>query len=333
MISSAGNWEAGRGNMYEVRRILVPTDFSRHAMDALEYAVFLGGRFNADIVVLHVDEFAVSPLGVRHDTNEAVLAYQRRKAAFLEEQFALIRRSVEGRPVRLRTEVQQGRAYKVIVEESERRDYDMVVIATRGLTHLSSYLIGSTAERVVRLSRQPVLSIQQASKFNARIDSVLCPTDFSPAGNVAISYALSIARLNHATLYLQYIAELERPEPEEQIRRRIPDLKEHHPRAAEVNVEVVLDRDVEPSNSIIRFADDRDVGVIVMSTHGRKGLRRVFIGNTTAEVVRQSSRPVLTVTHPFHRRIFTRPLTEMVQPAIPSEDGIPDTFNPSYPPS
>jgi len=72
----------------------------------------------------------------------------------------------------------------------------------------------------------------------------------------------------------------------------------------------VIDRDVEPSNSIIRFADDRDIGLIVMSAHGRKGLRRVFIGNTTAEVVRQSSRPVLTVVHPFHRRIFSAPLTE-----------------------
>jgi nucleotide-binding universal stress UspA family protein len=229
----------------------------------------------------------------------------------------------------LRTEVQQGRAYKVIVEESERRDYDMLVIATRGLTHLSSYLIGSTAERVVRLSRQPVLSIQQAPKLEGRITSVLCPTDLSPAGNVALSYALSIARLNRATLYLQYIAELEKPEREEHIRRRMPDLKEHHPRADEVRVEVVLDRDVDPSNSIVRFAEDREIGIIVMSTHGRKGLRRVFIGNTTAEVVRQSNRPVLTVTHPFHRRIFTRPLTEMVQPSLPHEEGRRESVNPT----
>jgi hypothetical protein len=39
-------------------------------------------------------------------------------------------------------------------------------------------------------------------------------------------------------------------------------------------------------------------------------LRRVYIGNNTAEVVRKANRPVLTISHPFHKRIFTRPLTE-----------------------
>lgn len=73
----------------------------------------------------------------------------------------------------------------------------------------------------------------------------------------------------------------------------MPDLKEYHPQADQVRVEVIVDRDVEPSNSIVRFADDREVSIIVMSTHGRKGLRRVYIGNNTAEVVRRARQPCL----------------------------------------
>jgi nucleotide-binding universal stress UspA family protein len=99
--------------------------------------------------------------------------------------------------------------------------------------------------------------------------------------------------------------------------KRVPTLEEHHPLAGEVRVEYVFDRDVEPSNSIIRFAEDRDVSLIVMSTHGRKGIRRVYIGNNTAEVVRQSTRPVLTVTHPFHKKVFSHPLTERHDPSLP----------------
>ncbi len=150
------------------------------------------------------------------------------------------------------------------------------------------------------------------------MSSVLCPTDLSPAGNAALSYALSIARQYKAVLYLQYISELEKPETLEQVLRRMPDLHEHHPLFKDVKYEVIVDRDLEPSNSIIRFAEDRDVGMIVMSTHGRKGLRRVYVGNNTAEVVRQSTRPVLTVSHPFHRRIFTHPLTEQRPSGIAS---------------
>ena len=302
--------------MYELRRILVPTDFSKHAENALEYAVLLGERFEPDITLLHVDEFRVSPLGANDVRDDAVQGYQERKAAFLEEQFARVRKGVAGRSVRLTTQVIPGRAYKVIVEESEAKDFDLIVMATRGLTHLSQYLIGSTVERVVRLSRQPVLTIQQAPKLEVKITSVLCPTDLSPAGNAALSYALSIARVSNAVLYLQYVSELEKPETLEQVLRRMPDLQEHHPMFKEVKHEVIVDRDVEPSNSIIRFAEDRDVSMIVMSTHGRKGLRRVYIGNNTAEVVRQSTRPVLTISHPFHKRIFAHPLTEQRQAGV-----------------
>ena len=302
--------------MYELHRILVPTDFSRHAMDALEHAVELGERFHAQITLMHVDEYSVSPMGTHDVKVPEVVAYQKRKAAFLEEQFALAREAVRGRAVTVVPEILNGRSYKVIVEVSEKRDYDLIVIATRGVTHLSTYLIGSTTERVVRLSRQPVLSIQRAPVYGGKLTSVLCPTDLSPAGNVALSYALSMARQNAATLYIQYISELEKPESRDEVMKRMPDLGKHHPRAKDVNVEYVFDRDVEPSNSIIRFAEDREIGLIVMSTHGKKGLRRVYIGNNTAEVVRQSTRPVLTITHQFHKRVFARPVTEQSPPIV-----------------
>jgi nucleotide-binding universal stress UspA family protein len=296
--------------MYELHNILVPTDFSKHAENALEHAIYMGSHFHADITLMHVDEYAVTPLGAREIDDDAVRRFKERQEAFFDEQFALMRQAIEGQTVTLNTMVVQGRSYKAIVEESERKEYDMIVIATRGLTHLAQYLIGSTAERVVRFSRQPVLTIQQAPKPGGVIDSVLCPTDLSPAGNSALSYAFSVARQSNAKLYIQYISELEKPESREQLMDRLPPLTEHYPQLHEVSWEFICDRDVEPSNSIIRFAEDRDISLIVMSAHGRKGLRRAYIGNNTAEVVRKSTRPVLTVTHPFHRRIFSRPQTE-----------------------
>jgi nucleotide-binding universal stress UspA family protein len=295
--------------VYELRRILVPSDFSSHADDALAYAVALGRPFDAHVTMLVVDEFCVSPLGARKPPPPFVVPSQQNALRVLDEE---ARRRVEpfrSAGVNIDVQIAEGRAYKVIVEEAERLAYDIVVIATRGQTNLSPHLLGSTAERVVRFSRQPVLSIQNPPAPGVKVSSVLCPTDFSPAGNGGLSYALSIARLNKAKLYVQYVSEIDKAERESEIRKRIPDLKLHHPKAESVTVEYIFDRDIEPSNSIIRFADDRDVSVIVMSTHGRKGLRRVFIGNTTAEVVRASRRPVLTVTHPFHKEMFSLPVT------------------------
>ena len=296
--------------MYKAQRILVPTDFSSHAEAALEHAVVMGARYGAEITLLHVDEFNVSPLGALGIRDASVDAYQKRKVDFLNDQLDSLARSVQNSVVRVKTQVAQGRAYKVIIEEGERQEYDLIVIATHGLTALSTHLIGSTAERVVRLSRQPVLSVCDRPRHGGKVESILCPTDLSPAANVALTYALSIAIEQKSTLYIQYVSELEKPERSDEVRARMPDLLEHHPQAQNVKVEYIFDRDVEPSNSIIRFAIDRQISLIVMSTHGRKGLRRVFIGNNTAEVVRQSEEPVLTVTHPVHRTVFVQPVTE-----------------------
>jgi nucleotide-binding universal stress UspA family protein len=306
--------------MYEVQRLLVPTDFSHHADDALVQAIEIAEQNGAEITLLHVDEFPVSPLGATAIADPAIDLYKERKRKFLQEAFVRLTDGMKGRKVRFRSMVLEGRAYKVIVEEAERWEYDLVVLATRGLTHLSPYLIGSTSERVVRFSRQPVLSVPNAPEFGGKVPSVLCATDFSPAGNVALPYALSIARRRNAVLYVHYVSDVERPESDQEIRRRVPNLEELHPLAGQVRVEYVFDRDVEPSNSIIRFAEDRDVGLIVMSTHGRKGLRRVYIGNNTAEVVRQSTRPVLTVTHPFHKKIFAHPVTEQQRVSLLNPD-------------
>jgi nucleotide-binding universal stress UspA family protein len=295
--------------MYQLKRILVPVDFSVHSARAMEHAVLFARRHGSEITMMHVDEFDVSPLGAAHVRTEEISIYHRQKIAYLEGEFEKLRTTYRSTGVKLRNDIKSGRAYKVIVEEGEREMYDLVVIAARGLTDLPSQLMGATAERVVRLSRQPVLSIQHAPDPSQRVTSVLCPTDLSPAANYALSYALSIARQDNAVLYVQYISELDKPEPEAEIRARLPLLTEHHPLAESVRTEYVFDRDIDPSNAIIRFADDREVSLIVMSTHGRKGLRRVFIGNNTAEVVRRSSRPVLTITHPLLKKAFPTPVT------------------------
>jgi nucleotide-binding universal stress UspA family protein len=180
--------------MYRLKKILVPTDFSTESRAALEHAVRLATKYEAEITLMHVDEFVVSPLGALGVKADYLDVYQRNKMEFLKEELEKLRRGIGGKCI-VQTCVVSGRAYKVIVEESEVRGFDLIVIAARGLTALSEHLIGSTAERVVRLSRQPVLSVRSAPQLD-RIESILCPTDLSPTANIALSYALSIALQN-----------------------------------------------------------------------------------------------------------------------------------------
>ena len=75
-------------------------------------------------------------------------------------------------------------------------------------------------------------------------------------------------------------------------------------------MEQLATRDVEPDNAIVNIAEDRNVDLIIMGTHGARGMRRTQIGNTTEEVVRRVAIPVLSITHPVHKMIFPRRFNE-----------------------
>jgi nucleotide-binding universal stress UspA family protein len=297
--------------VYSIKKILCPTDFSTFSRNALHAAVQLAQQQEAEITLLHVDEFEMSPMGYFQIFDEDIRRYRDVKTKFLKEQLnAFVDENVpQGMIVHKR--IVPGRAYKVVVELAEAEKFDLIVIARRGTTNLSDHLVGSTAERVVRLARCPVLSIRGVNASMQRpLGNILCPTDYSPSANAALSYAMSIAAVYGSKLYILHISELDAGHDIEEVKKRAPSLEEINPDVTGLDAEFVFDRDIEPNNSIIRFSEDRDIDLIVMSTHGKRGLRRVFIGNNTAEVVRKAECPVLTMSHPVHKVVFSKLATQ-----------------------
>lgn len=131
-----------------------------------------------------------------------------------------------------------------------------------------------------------------------KIESILCPTDFSEYGNYALPYAISIARHYKAKLILAHATDISTAQPE-LLLSKFPDLSLYHDGASQISVDRLVSRDIEPGNFIVRLAEEHEVDMIVMGTHGARGLRRVQIGNTTEEVIRRVFMPVLSITHPL----------------------------------
>lgn len=141
----------------QVKRILVPVDFSECANKALHYAVSFAKQFNAEILLLHVvqppvyvEGAAVALAGV---TEESL-----RKAATkqLEE-----RRGDLAELRDLKTSVRTGSPFHEIVREAEETNTDLIVMGTQGRSGLARMFIGSTAERVVRHAPCPVMVVRE----------------------------------------------------------------------------------------------------------------------------------------------------------------------------
>ena len=120
--------------------------------------------------------------------------------------------------------------------------------------------------------------------------SILHPTDFSPSSAAARPLAFELARHSEQFLVL-YVDVLFSGTAGAETEGFLRDYSEGAPQVAEP----VIARDVTPAQGIIAKAAEEDVDLIVMGTHGRRGLSRLLLGSTAREVVQLAPCPVLTV--------------------------------------
>ena len=135
--------------MTSIDKILCPIDFSEHSKVALEHAVSLALRLDADLVVAHVVEpaiypvaFGTVPMGVSNIEEEAKQLAEESLQEAVDEAVAS--------GVRCSSIVGSGTAALRVCEMVREHGFNLVVMATHGLTGLPHVLLGSTAERIVR---------------------------------------------------------------------------------------------------------------------------------------------------------------------------------------
>jgi nucleotide-binding universal stress UspA family protein len=133
---------------------------------------------------------------------------------------------------------------------------------------------------------------------------ILCPVDFEHSLD-ALDFSITLAKQNDATLYVLNVAAIPMgaaelsssadPEPfwEVTARTRLELLAEE--KLVSVTNHELMIRSGDAAVGILQAAIDEGVDVIVMATHGRKGLSHFFVGSVAEQVVRESTCPVLTI--------------------------------------
>jgi universal stress protein A len=146
----------------EIRTILAPTDFSRHAEAALRYACGLAWRLGATLHLVHVLPEVVLPIGP-----DPMLVPTLPPAYYTEAEAhsrAALAQAIDpewGQPLnRVEVSIRWGDAVGGIVGYAAERAIDLIVIATHGRTGLRHAFLGSVAERIVREAPCPVLTIR-----------------------------------------------------------------------------------------------------------------------------------------------------------------------------
>ena len=219
-----------------------------------------------------------------------------------------------------------GRPYEQICRLASRLEIDLIITATRGRTGLKHLALGSTAERVVRHAPCPVLVVHPQARSARRLPlvfkKILVPIDFSACAAHGLAYAKALATQFGSRLVLLHSVDLSyySTSPEYVLYDFPPLLEAAERSARERMLELISATDWEglevehtlesghAGEQVCRCARDLDADVIVTSTHGRSGLKRILLGSTAEYIVRHASCPVLVV--PSHQR-----------PTVPSGKG------------
>jgi universal stress protein A len=146
--------------MIELRRILVPTDFSKFSKVALSYAAALAEKFAAELYLLHiVQDLAVFiPDMITVAPPPAPTVEQMTRA--VHDAFDRLVKENHLERFKVHREVREGTPFSEIVRFAKEQRVDLIIMGTHGHTGLTHMLLGSVTEKVVRKAPCPVLTVR-----------------------------------------------------------------------------------------------------------------------------------------------------------------------------
>lgn len=282
-------------------KILVPIDFSDRSKKALQVADKFAQLFDGKITPFY-SHLPISELDEPYALGMSTKIYQNFEN--LEEQLTTrVKEIAENNvdPSRLSSvSVVLGNAAEGIIDASEEFDY--IIMSSHGRTGFSRFLLGSVAEKVLRLAHTPVMVVENESEVG-NFKKIMVTTDFSDNAAEAYPYAIDIAEKAGAKVDLIHVLSFEQFDEEEKdlslrkIREERLKLleKEHFGRISnQISNEVIVSQD-SVHEAIFNHVQNNEYNLIVMATVGRTGINYLMMGSTTANVVRHVKTAVLSV--------------------------------------
>jgi nucleotide-binding universal stress UspA family protein len=177
-----------------LKAVVFATDFSLCSQNAGLYAARMAAYFSAKLLVTHA--FTRSQAAMEVEIGDRRVSQQRRDLTRLLSKEALLVRadSIETVPTLL-----EGDPQHLIPELADKNQPSMIVLGTHGGNRLERGIIGSVAEKILRSTRWPALTVgpyvQALSSKNLPFESILFATDFTPAAASAALYAVTLAEV------------------------------------------------------------------------------------------------------------------------------------------
>jgi nucleotide-binding universal stress UspA family protein len=280
---------------HEIKKILVPIDFSEISTNALNEAIVLAGTLEAELYIIHVKEFLVGYVSVYSELPQ-YLPSNIEISLIIENKMEEIRKSISKEfDIIPHVQISEGEIYSEIIAFSESEKIDLIVMGTHGISGYKELFLGSNAQRVVSFSDIPVLTLQKPCK-DIDFKNILIPIDNSIHSREKVNVTLKIAQLFGSKIHLLGLLDSDEVQEKNKFTSKL-DAVEKNIIASKLDYVKSIVTGDNLAETTKKYATKNHCDLIAINTGHESRLTGIFMGLFAQQIVNHSKIPVLSFKH------------------------------------
>ncbi len=290
-------------DMKEIRRILVPVDFSGFSKTACKYAIKLAEKYNADIKILHVfyapivdlvpitDAYSIQ---VDMDINLREMEEQaKRKLVEFVSEIRQIAADEGHEEIKISYSLREGIVEDEISSMAKAYKPGIIVVGSKGKGEKQSDIIGSVVYRVLDKTKIPVLAIPEKANLEnfTNVKNIVYVTDFDESDYVAIRRLIYIVSAFDVKIYCVHVS---KDKEDKWDSAKMDNLRDYFKRITKnAEVECSFIKGDNPVANLEAFCQLNEIDIIALSNKKRGLLQRIFNPGLTRKLIHSGNLPLL----------------------------------------
>jgi nucleotide-binding universal stress UspA family protein len=277
---------------FQIKKILVPTDFSATGLLALEHASFMARLFKSDVYLLHVIEITDNTFSIYNPTIQIPDLDEIEKVA-LKQLSNIAGKLKKEYNVKTNILCSRGNTTAEIVGAVTANDIDLVIMGTHGAKGFNEYFMGSNAHKTVTVCPCPVITVQSHAKKLGFTDIVI-PIDDELYSRQKVDYALTLAKKYGSRVHILGLIDKNGSTDPMKFKIKL-DSVEKVVKKAGLAYEFKTIKDGNLAAAAMKYSKKVKAGLIVILTGHESNITGMFLGAFAKQIVNHSKIPVMSI--------------------------------------
>jgi nucleotide-binding universal stress UspA family protein len=277
---------------FQIKKILIPFDFSETAELALEHAVFMAKLHKADILLLHVVESFSFASAISSAFGKSQSEFESKMESSAKDRLqSLTEKLHHDSGMAVSYKIESGKIYKKIMSIAEEDKADIIVMGTHGVSGFQEFLVGSNTYRVVMSAPCPVISVQTHAK-KIGFKNIILPIDNSHSSRQKVKHAVEIAKHYNSVVHIAGMMTMTDVDLQRRFEVKIHQVRDYF-EEHEVPHTVKVFKTDNTAATTEEFAAQVNADLIMIMTDQEGS--GIFMGNFAQQIINHSKIPVMSV--------------------------------------